>query len=36
MGLLVDPVAVADPAGLRNNIDRAYRDLLEAGGIVVT
>ena len=34
MGLLIDPVAVTDPAGLRRNIDEAYRDLLAAGGIV--
>jgi hypothetical protein len=33
MGLLVDPIAVSDPAGLRRNIDDAYRDLLAAGGI---
>lgn len=35
MGLLVDPAAVTDPAGLRRNIDDAYQELLEAGGITV-
>ncbi|MEO7573473.1 MAG: WS/DGAT domain-containing protein, partial [Acidimicrobiales bacterium] len=34
MGLLIDPTAVADPAGLRRNIEEAFRDLMEAGGIV--
>ena len=34
MGLLVDPAAITDPAGLRRNIDDAYRRLAEAGGIV--
>ena len=34
MGLLVDPAAITDPAGLRRNLDDAYRDLLAAGGIV--
>jgi hypothetical protein len=34
MGLLVDPAAVVDPAGLARNIDNAYRDLLAAGGVV--
>jgi hypothetical protein len=34
MGLLVDPSAVSDPAGLARNIDDAYRDLLAAGGVV--
>jgi diacylglycerol O-acyltransferase / wax synthase len=36
MGLLVDPAAVTDPAGLRRNIDEAYRELLAAGGIDVS
>jgi len=34
MGLLVDPRAVEDPAGLRAHIDAAYTDLLAAGGVV--
>jgi diacylglycerol O-acyltransferase len=34
MGLLVDPVAVEDPAGLARNIDEAYTSLLAAGGVV--
>ena len=34
MGLFVDPAAVTDPDGLRRNIDDAYRELLQAGGIV--
>ncbi|HEX6392813.1 MAG TPA: wax ester/triacylglycerol synthase domain-containing protein [Acidimicrobiales bacterium] len=34
MGLLADPAAVTDPAGLARNIDDAYRELLAAGGIV--
>ena len=34
MGLLVDPAAVTDPAGLAGNIDDAYRELLSAGGVV--
>lgn len=34
MGLLADPAAVTDPAGLARNIDDAYRDLLDAGGVV--
>ncbi|HVV37723.1 MAG TPA: wax ester/triacylglycerol synthase domain-containing protein [Acidimicrobiales bacterium] len=34
MGLVVDPAAVTDPAGLRRNIDEAYTALLEAGGVV--
>ena len=34
MGLLVDPRAVADPAGLARNIDEAYTGLLAAGGVV--
>lgn len=34
MGLLVDPAAIEDPAGLAGNIDAAYRVLLAAGGIV--
>ena len=34
MGLLVDPVAVADPAGLARNIDEAFTRLLVAGGII--
>ncbi|MHB1854390.1 MAG: wax ester/triacylglycerol synthase domain-containing protein [Acidimicrobiales bacterium] len=32
MGLLADPAAVTDPAGLRRNIDEAYAELLKAGG----
>ena len=34
MGLIVDPAAVNDPAGLRRNIDEAFTALLEAGGVV--
>jgi len=34
MGLLCDPVAVEDPAGLRRNIEDAYNDLLKAGGAI--
>jgi hypothetical protein len=34
IGLLADPAAVTDPAGLARNIDDAYRDLLGAGGVV--
>lgn len=34
MGLLVDPIAVEDPAGLARNIDDAYTTLLAAGGVV--
>jgi WS/DGAT/MGAT family acyltransferase len=34
MGLLVDPIAVADPAGLARNIDAAFTSLLAAGGVV--
>jgi WS/DGAT/MGAT family acyltransferase len=34
MGLLVDPIAVADPAGLARNIDEAFTSLLAAGGVV--
>lgn len=34
MGLLVDPAAIEDPAGLAVNIEASYRDLLAAGGIV--
>jgi diacylglycerol O-acyltransferase / wax synthase len=30
MGLLVDPVAVQDPVGLRNCLEEAYQDLLHA------
>ena len=33
MGLLADPAAVTDPAGLARNIDDAFGDLLAAGGI---
>ncbi|HUR78125.1 MAG TPA: wax ester/triacylglycerol synthase domain-containing protein [Acidimicrobiales bacterium] len=36
MGLLIDPAAVEDPAGLARNISDAYTALLEAGGIVST
>ncbi len=32
MGLLCDPVAVADPAGLRRNIEDSFNELLAAGG----
>jgi len=31
MGLLVDPAAVTDPAGLRRNLEEAYKSLLAAG-----
>jgi WS/DGAT/MGAT family acyltransferase len=31
MGLLVDPTAIEDPAGLAGNIDASYRDLIAAG-----
>jgi diacylglycerol O-acyltransferase / wax synthase len=31
MGLFVDPAAVADPDGLRRDLEDAYRDLIEAG-----
>ncbi|HMC38548.1 MAG TPA: wax ester/triacylglycerol synthase domain-containing protein [Acidimicrobiales bacterium] len=34
MGLLVDPVAVKDPAGLARNIDEGFTILLAAGGVV--
>jgi diacylglycerol O-acyltransferase len=34
MGLLVDPIAVADPAGLARNVDEAFTSLLAAGGVV--
>ena len=34
MGLLVDPIAVADPPGLARNIEEAYTSLLAAGGVV--
>jgi diacylglycerol O-acyltransferase / wax synthase len=34
MGLMIDPAAVEDPAGLARNISEAYTALLEAGGIV--
>ena len=34
MGLLVDPAAITDPAGLRRNIEDAYRELLACGGII--
>lgn len=34
MGLLADPAAITDPAGLARNIDDSYRDLLAAGGVV--
>ena len=34
MGLLADPAAITDPAGLARNIDASYRDLLAAGGVV--
>jgi hypothetical protein len=34
MGLILDPAAVTDPAGLRRNIEEAYTALLEAGGVV--
>jgi diacylglycerol O-acyltransferase len=33
MGLLVDPAAIVDPAGLARNIDDSYRELLAAGGV---
>jgi diacylglycerol O-acyltransferase len=32
MGLLVDPVAVADPAGLRDCLEDAYRELIDTAG----
>jgi WS/DGAT/MGAT family acyltransferase len=35
MGLLVDPTAVTDPAGLRRNIEDAFRELAAAGGVVL-
>ena len=31
MGLLVDPVAVGDPGGLRACLEVAYADLIRAG-----
>ncbi|MDQ1396189.1 MAG: hypothetical protein QOG64_1448 [Acidimicrobiaceae bacterium] len=31
MGLFVDPAAITDPAGLRGNIDDAYRELIAWG-----
>jgi hypothetical protein len=34
MGVFIDPAAVEDPAALRQNLERAYHHLLEAGGIV--
>jgi hypothetical protein len=34
MGVFIDPMAVDDPASLRDNLQRAYSRLLEAGGIV--
>ena len=34
MGLLADPAAVVDPAGLARNIGDSYRELLAAGGVV--
>jgi hypothetical protein len=34
MGLLADPAAITDPAGLARSIDDSYRDLLAAGGVV--
>ncbi|HUE60262.1 MAG TPA: WS/DGAT domain-containing protein, partial [Acidimicrobiales bacterium] len=34
IGLLADPAAITDPAGLARNIDAAYHDLLAAGGVV--
>jgi WS/DGAT/MGAT family acyltransferase len=34
MGIFIDPAAVEDPDGLRQNLERAYRRLMEAGGIV--
>ena len=34
MGVFIDPAAVDDPDGLRQNLERAYRHLTEAGGIV--
>jgi WS/DGAT/MGAT family acyltransferase len=33
MGLLVDPVAVDDPADLRRCLEAGYQELLEAGGV---
>ena len=32
MGLFVDPVAVEDPADLRDDLEAAYRELIELGG----
>jgi hypothetical protein len=32
MGLLVDPVAVDDPAGLRSCLEEAYAELIQSGG----
>jgi diacylglycerol O-acyltransferase / wax synthase len=34
MGLNCDAAAIADPAGLRKHLDRAFADLLKAGGQV--
>jgi hypothetical protein len=34
LGVFIDPAAVEDPAGLRRNLEEAYRHLLEAGGVV--
>ena len=31
MGLFVDPVAVDDPAGLRDHVEAAYEELIAAG-----
>ena len=33
--LLVDPMAITDPPGLRRNIDEANREWAAAGGIVI-
>jgi hypothetical protein len=34
MGVFIDPAAVDDPSSLRRCLEVAYRQLLEAGGIV--
>jgi hypothetical protein len=36
MGAFIDPVAVEDPAGLRDCLAAGYGQLLEAGGIVAS
>jgi hypothetical protein len=33
MGLFVDPVAVEDPAELRDDIEAAYDELIEVAGV---